>query len=85
MSQEETGRRLRLFYFFYFCAIGGLEPYLNLYFRHLGLSGRQIGLLSGMPGLTFAVFPFLWTALADLRRQRGQIFLLNTWASFSTL
>lgn len=79
------GRRLRSYYFFYFCAIGAIEPYLNLYFRHLGFSGRQIGLLSGTPGLIFAIFPFLWTALADLRRQRSQVFLFNTWASFLPL
>jgi PPP family 3-phenylpropionic acid transporter len=81
LSQDKIGRSLRLYYFFYFCAIGVIEPYLNLYFRHLGFSGRQIGLLSGVPGLIHAVFPFLWTALADARQQRQQVFLFNTWAT----
>jgi len=81
LNQGKIGRSLRLYYFFYFCAIGVIEPYLNLYFRHLGFSGRQIGLLSGMPGLIHAVFPFLWTALADARRQRNEVFLFNTWAT----
>jgi MFS transporter, PPP family, 3-phenylpropionic acid transporter len=81
LNPEREGTSLRLYYFFYFCAIGALEPYLNLYFRHLGFSGRQIGLLSGSPGLIHAIFPFLWGALADARRQRNGIFLLNTWAT----
>lgn len=82
MNPEKVGRSLRLYYFFYFCAIGVLEPYLNLYFRHLGFTGRQIGLLSGMPGLIYATFPFLWTAFADARRLRNGVFLFNTWANF---
>ena len=81
MRLDKESVSIRLYYFFYFCAIGTLEPYLNLYFRHMGFSGRQIGLLSGFPGLIHAVFPFLWGALADARRQRNEIFLLNTWAT----
>jgi len=81
LSHANIGRRLALYYFFYFSAIGVLEPYLNLYFRHLGFSGRQIGLLSGLPGLVFATFPFFWTALADARRRRNEVFVLTTWAA----
>ncbi len=81
LSQVRIGRRLALYYFFYLSAIGVLEPYLNLYFRHLGFSGKQIGLLSGLPGLIYATFPFFWTALADARGRRNEVFVLTTWAT----
>jgi PPP family 3-phenylpropionic acid transporter len=81
LTPERIGRSLRLYYFFYFGAIGILEPYLTLYFRHLGLSGSEIGILAGIPGLIFALFPFLWTLWADTRHCRRTVFLLNTWAT----
>ena len=81
MRPEREGVSLRLYFFFYFCALGALEPYLNLYFRHLGFSGHQIGLLAGSPGLIHAIFPFLWGALADAKHKRNEVFLLNTWAT----
>jgi PPP family 3-phenylpropionic acid transporter len=55
----------KLFYFFYFAAIGSLVPFLNVYFARLGLSGAQIGWLSSIaPLIALTANPF-WGAVAD--------------------
>jgi PPP family 3-phenylpropionic acid transporter len=63
-------------------------PYFNLYCHHLGFTGPQIGLLSGLRSATLVVFPFVWGALADRFRRRKTIYLLCnvlagvTWAGY---
>lgn len=58
-------RIAKLFYFFYFAAIGCLTPFLNVYFAHLGLSGAQIGWLGSLaPLIALTANPF-WGAVAD--------------------
>ncbi len=39
----------------------------------------QLGVLNGIAPAVGVVAPFGWTALADLTRRGGRIFLLNTW------
>jgi len=66
----------KLFYFFYFAAAASLMPFLSLYYAQLGLSGRQIGLLSGMlPLITLIVAP-VWGGLADATRRHGRLLTL---------
>jgi len=53
------------FYFLYFAAIASYSPYMVLYYQSVGLSGTQIGLLTGItPLITLVSVPF-WTGLAD--------------------
>lgn len=62
-----------LFYFGYWGVVGIFNPFINVYFAHLGFSGRQIGLLAALfPLMTFAVAPAL-AALADRRARRTQV------------
>jgi PPP family 3-phenylpropionic acid transporter len=53
------------FYFFYFAAVATLLPYLVLYYGELGLTGRQIGVLTALPPLITLVSAPLWTGVAD--------------------
>jgi len=53
------------FYFFYLAAMACLMPYVVLYYQELGLTGAQIGLLSGMAPLITLVGAPLWTGIAD--------------------
>jgi MFS transporter, PPP family, 3-phenylpropionic acid transporter len=72
---------LRSQYFVYFGILGLYLPYFNLYCYHLGFTGSQIGLLSGLRSATLVLFPFVWGALADRFRRRKSIYLLcNTLA-----
>lgn len=56
------------FYFLYFAALSSLLPFLVLFYRDLGFTGAQIGLLTGIPPLiTLFASPF-WTGIADAKR-----------------
>ncbi|HEV2127777.1 MAG TPA: MFS transporter, partial [Thermomicrobiales bacterium] len=52
-------------YFAYFAAVGALMPYVALYFRGMGFSGLQVGVLTALPSVGLAVFAPLWGAVAD--------------------
>ncbi len=55
----------KLFYFSFYAAAAVLLPFLALYYKKLGLSGRQIGLLASIPPLINLIGAPLWAALAD--------------------
>jgi PPP family 3-phenylpropionic acid transporter len=54
-----------LFYFFFYVAASGLLPFTALYYQSIGLSGAQIGLLTGLAPLVMLVGAPLWTGIAD--------------------
>ncbi len=58
-------RTVRALYFFLFAAVGAIFPYLNVYYRSIGLSGTQIGLIGSLPPLTGMIAGPLWGMLSD--------------------
>jgi PPP family 3-phenylpropionic acid transporter len=53
------------FYFLYYAGVAAMMPYMVLYYQYRGLSGAQIGLITGIiPLITLVSVPF-WTGLAD--------------------
>ncbi|KAK3104426.1 hypothetical protein FSP39_001822 [Pinctada imbricata] len=49
----------KLFYFSFYGAIGAIFPFMSLYFKQLGFSPNQIGLISGVrPLIGFVVVQF---------------------------
>ncbi len=62
--------RLSSFYFAYFALLGGVAPFLSLYFHHLGFSPARIGELVAIPMLMRCLAPNLWGWLADRSGQR---------------
>lgn len=54
----------KLLYFWFFGAVGALSPFINLYFKRLGFSGSEIGLLAAMQPLAAMIAPPLAVALA---------------------
>ncbi len=62
-------------YFLYFGVMGVFLPYFNLYCYHLGFSGFQIGVLSGIRSVTLVVFPLLWGIVADRLHARRAIYI----------
>ncbi len=69
---EESPRRyvgasqwMRAAYFFQYAGIGAYSPYLTLYYRNLGLSGPDIGILAAIQPLATAVLAPLWGLVAD--------------------
>ncbi|MCI0393768.1 MAG: MFS transporter [Chloroflexi bacterium] len=80
--------RPKAFYFLFFAAAASLIPFLSLYYHSLGLSGQQIGVLTGVaPLITLAGAP-LWGGLADATRKHRLVLLLalaGTWAAVLAL
>ncbi|UAW99711.1 MFS transporter [Halopseudomonas nanhaiensis] len=62
--------RLSSFYFAYFALLGGVAPFLSLYFHHLGFSPARIGELVAIPMLMRCLAPNLWGWLGDRTGQR---------------
>ena len=61
------------FYFLYYAAMASFMPFIVLYYRQLGFTGVQIGLLTGIPPLiTLFAGPFL-SGVADSTRRHNLI------------
>lgn len=56
---------MRFDYWWTFAAVGALTPFITLYYRELGLSGLQIGILASLPPLAVAMMAPIWGAIAD--------------------
>lgn len=62
---RHSARELSAGYFWYFAAIGTFSPFSALYYRELGFSGIEVGLLTSLPAAGVALFGPLWGATAD--------------------
>lgn len=74
----------KLFYFFFFGALGSVFPFMSLYLKQLGFSPREIGLFAGVrPILGFFSGP-LWGSCADRWRMRNYLLVISTagWVVF---
>lgn len=60
-----AGRRILLAYLVYFAAIGAAFPYLPVFYRGLGLSLAEIGLLTAIQAAIQLVLAPVWGGLAD--------------------
>ncbi len=69
--------RLSGFYFAYFALLGGVAPFLALYFNHLGYSAARIGELVAIPMLMRCLAPNLWGWLGDVTGRRLAIVRLG--------
>ena len=59
-------------------------PFLSLYYQSLGMTGRQIGVLTGVVPLVMMVSAPLWGGLADVTHRHRPSLLLaisGTWAA----
>jgi len=55
----------KLYYFFFFGAIGSIVPFFNVYLEQIGLTGTQIGWLGTIPPLIALTSNPLWGAIGD--------------------
>ena len=60
-----AGRRIFLAYLVYFGAIGAAYPYLPVFYRDLGLTFEEIGLLTAIQAATQLVLGPVWGGLVD--------------------
>lgn len=75
--------RLSAFYFAYFALLGGVAPFLSLYFHHLGFTPARIGELVAIPMLMRCIAPNLWGWLGDRSGQR--LLIVRLGALFTAL
>lgn len=78
--------KFKSFFFFFGGAIGSVFPYLSVYFKQLGLSPNQIGIISGLrPIIGFCSGP-VWGSIADRFRIRRVMLVCSAlgWLSFIT-
>lgn len=80
MSAQPSARpwALRAFYLLLFMSVGVSLPFMPGYFKTLGFSGAQAGVLLAV-GPTFSLFmPPLWGQLADRTGRPGLLLLVTT-------
>jgi MFS family permease len=65
------------FYFLYYAAASGVFPYAALYYKSIGLSGAQVGLLLGLAPLVTLVGAPLFTGLADATHRHKLVMSLT--------
>jgi PPP family 3-phenylpropionic acid transporter len=65
---------LPAFYFLYYAAGASFSPFLVIYYKDLGLSGGQIGMLTALPPLLVLFGAPLWSGLADASRRYRLLF-----------
>ena len=78
--------KFKSFFFFFGGAIGSVFPYFSVYYKQLGLSPNQIGIISGLrPIIGFCSGP-LWGSLADRFRVRRIMLFVSAlgWLAFIT-
>lgn len=66
----------KLFYFCNFAALAAVMPFLALYYKQIGLTGREIGLLASISPLITLLAAPLWGGLADATQQHRRLLLL---------
>ena len=69
---------LRVLYFFYFAAFGIIVTFLNVYYRDIGLTGVQIGLLSFVMPLVSIVAAPLWGVWSDRIGQVKRLLMISS-------
>eukprot|EP00981_Chlorochromonas_danica_P006279 scaffold1348_cov184-Ochromonas_danica.AAC.6 len=63
--------------FLFYATLGSVMPYIPIFYRYLGVSDMELGLLGAItPAVTFLVSP-LWGALADATGKHKQIMLFT--------
>ncbi len=68
----------RAFYFTIFAALAFLLPFLSLYYqKELGLSGSQIGFLTGIAPIISLVGASIWGGVADATQRHKTILLVT--------
>lgn len=75
--------RLSGFYFSYFALLGGVAPFLSLYFYHLGFSAARIGELVAIPMLMRCLAPNVWGWLGD--RSGKRLLIVRLGATLTAL
>lgn len=56
---------MRILYFLYFAAVGAYFTFINVYYRSIGLSGTEIGLVNTLPPIVAIIAATMWGMVND--------------------
>jgi MFS family permease len=73
-----------LFYLSFFAAASALFPFTALYYQSIGLSGAQIGLLTGLAPLITMVGAPLWSGIADATHRHRLVLSFTILAAIAS-
>ena len=76
---------LRALYFVYYGSSSAWFPFFNVYLQQLGLTGLQIGALSGLRPAVSVISQPLWGVIADLWGRRRTLILSTLLATLTIL
>lgn len=78
--------KFKSFFFFFGGAIGSVFPYFSVYYKQIGFSPTQIGLIAGLRPIIGFCSGSLWGSIADLFRIRRIILICSAagWLAFIT-
>ncbi len=71
-------------YFFYYAAMAAMMPFLVLFYQHLGFSGTEIGILTGITPLISLVGGPFWTGVADSTQRHRAVMSMAVGAGVLT-
>lgn len=65
--------KISLGYVWFFAGIAAFTPFAAIYYRSLGFSSVQVGLLAAMPAIALAITGAMWGAVADTMAAHRQM------------
>ena len=73
------------YYYFFYGALGSLFPFLNLYYRAVGMGPWQIGILGGIRPLVALLCAPIWSFVANKYKIRKIILVVSlvSWIAFT--
>ena len=73
------------YYYFFYGALGSLFPFLNLYYRAVGMDPWQIGILGGIRPLVALLCAPIWSFVANKYKIRKIILVVSlvSWIAFT--
>ncbi len=82
--EPDAAWKLASFYFFYFAIVGGVAPYLPVYFHQRGFTDLQVGILIATLLLTKVAAPNFWGWLGDHTGERITLVRWGCWLACIT-
>ena len=73
------------YYYFFYGALGSLFPFVNLYYRAVGMDPWQIGILGGIRPLIALLFAPIWCFVSNKYKIRKIILVVSlvSWVAFT--
>ena len=65
LHRERGLRSMRILYFLYFAGVGAYFTFINVYYRSIGLSGTEIGLVNTLPPIVAIIAATMWGMVND--------------------